>query len=72
MHSPAEINVQDTDELVAPLGKCVTADGRQEGGYIDVGSDDGVENPFHAKVCNALQSLFEWVKTGDCDGTGRS
>ena len=72
MHAPADVDVEDPDELVAPGGVMRAADGVKEGGDVDVGADDGVEDPFEAKVRYPFEAGGEGVDARDGDrGGGR-
>lgn len=68
VHAPARVNVQEGDELVAPRGEGVAANGGEQRGDVDVGAHDGVEDPFGAEVRDAFEARGEGVDAGDKDG----
>ena len=72
MHAPADVDVEDADELVAAGGVVRPADGVQEGRHVDVGPHDGVEGPFQAEVGHPFETGGEGVDAADGDrGGGR-
>lgn len=68
VHAPVGVNVKHQDKLLATLRVRVAADGGQQLIDTNVGADDGVQDPFEAKVGDALQALFEGIDTADGDG----
>jgi len=65
VHAPPQVDVEDTDELVAAVGVVRAADGGEESGHVDVGAYDGVEDPFDAEVGHAGEGVGEGVEGGD-------
>lgn len=66
-HAPLHVDIENTDQLIAALGVRVAADRAEEFCDADVRPHDGVQNPFEAKVCDALEALFERVHAADAD-----
>ena len=48
----------------------VAPHGGEEGGDINVGTDDGIQDPFETEVGDAFQAVFEGVVARDGDGRG--
>lgn len=74
MHAPAHVDVQDTQERVAPGRVGVAADAGEEGGDGDVGPDVGVQDPFAAQVGYSGEVVGEGVQgqDGDCVARGKA
>lgn len=70
VHPPGKVDVEDGNELIAARGVVRAAHGIEQRGHIDVGSHDGVEDPFEAEICHALEAMLERVNPGDADGRG--
>lgn len=70
MHAPPQVDVEDVHELGAAVGEGAAADAVEQGGHVDVGAHDGVEDPFETQVGDALEAGGEGVDAGDGDGVG--
>ena len=71
MHAPRGIDVEDVQELVAPSGVVVAADGGEEFRDGDVCADDRVEDPLEAEIGSCRRGGGEGVEAADGDGVGR-
>lgn len=68
VHAPRQVDVKDVDELVAAFRVVLSADGVEQCDHVDVGADDGVQDPFQAEVGYAFEAVLERVDAGDRDG----
>jgi hypothetical protein len=68
VHAPAQVDVEDLDEVVAALAVVVAADRGQQRRHVDVGAHDGVEHPLQAEVRHALEAHLERVDARDGHG----
>jgi hypothetical protein len=71
MHAPAQVDVEDLDEVVAALRVVVAADRGQQRRHVDVGAHNGVEHPLEPEVRHTLEAHLERVDAGDGDGARR-
>jgi hypothetical protein len=68
VHAPAQVDVEDLDEVVAALAVVVAADRGQQRRHVDVGAHDGVEHPLQPEVRHALEAHLERVDARDGHG----
>ena len=67
VHSPAQVDVEDADELVAAVRVVGAADRGEQGRHVDVGAHDRVEDPLEPEVGDALERGAEGVDAADGD-----
>ena len=67
VHAPAQVDVEDADELVAAARVVGAADGGEQRRHVDVGPHDRVEDPFKAEVGDAFERGAERVDAADRD-----
>lgn len=70
VHAPAQVDVEDGDELVAARGVVVAADRREQRRHVHVRPHDRVQHPLEAEVGHALERGGEGVDARDGDGRG--
>ena len=71
MHAPCEIDVKHLNKLIPSLRVVLAANGVEEGNDVDIGANDGVQDPLEAEVSDALETLLERVDACNGDGVGR-
>jgi hypothetical protein len=70
VHAPRQVDVEDVDELVAPLRVVVAADRGEQRHDVDVGAHNRVQDPLEAEVGHALEAMLEGVDAGDGNRVG--
>jgi hypothetical protein len=68
---PAQVDVENFDQLVAALRVVVAADGLQQLRHGNVGADDWVQHPFQSKIGDAFEAGGERIAAADVDCAGR-
>lgn len=70
MHPPRKIDVKYLHQLISAFRIVASPHGREEGRYVNIRANDGVQHPLETQVRNALEAGGERVDAGDADGAG--
>ena len=68
MHPPLEVDVENGDQLITAGGIVVSTHRGKERWDVDIGADDGIQDPFKAEVSDAFETFLERVDTRYGDG----
>ena len=71
VHAPAQVDIEDGDQLVLPARVVLPADRVEQGGHVDVAAHDRVQHPFQPEVGHPFEPFLEGVDAADAHGAGR-